>query len=319
MNTKVERTAIDLSGLAGFDLDAPSPAAGSGAPVRILLTDIEPDPDNARIQFSEGNLRELAENIKERGVKEPVSVRSRGASGKYVLNSGLRRYLASQQAGLTDIPAFIDDETDEFDRFNVNEARENLSPLDRARFIAKKRDEGLSLAEIGNRVSPKRSKGFIQQHLVLFDLAPALRALYDKDVCQNVSALYDLHRLHKKNAGIVEKAIDGITEVTAALLADIAARIGLQTPPGGDGDEGGADAGAGASKANTTPPALPRRQMKIILKRKDGKRYQLVGDFATFTPPSTPGFILVKKGGEDPIEVDVKELTLDSIVVAKEK
>lgn len=340
---KIAPFTLDLSSLVSLvSLDSGT-APTSGTPLRVLLSDIIPDPDNPRTEYDEANLRELADNIRQRGVLEPVSLRSRNADGKHVLNSGWRRYLASQLAGNIDVPGFIDDVPDDFDRYNVNEARENLTALDRAKFIHKKRNAGLSLAGIGARMSPTRSKAFVQQHLALLELPAVLRALYDTGVCRNVTALYDLHRVFRKNAALVEQALVGVEEITGAFIKRLAQGVEEKVTPddprhhrekedgkGGERGEGNEDGNGDSgskerkgsvrpklSQASQAPPTPPSRKAEIAVSYQ-GARYRLAGQFIISAVPSQPGFVWVCQGAEPPFEVDASLLQLEAIVVTSD-
>jgi ParB family chromosome partitioning protein len=77
--------------------------------VRLIPLDkIEPNPRQARSEL--GNIQELTASIKVRGVLEPILVRPRG--DKYEIIAGERRFVASKNAGLREIPAIEMDVTD---------------------------------------------------------------------------------------------------------------------------------------------------------------------------------------------------------------
>ena len=75
----------------------------------IPITSIFPNPDQPRNDF--GDLTELTESIKEKGVLEPLLVRPTD-DGKFMIIAGERRWRASQLAGLTEVPC-IEMEVDE--------------------------------------------------------------------------------------------------------------------------------------------------------------------------------------------------------------
>ena len=75
----------------------------------IPITSIFPNPDQPRSDF--GDLTELTESIKEKGVLEPLLVRPTD-DGKFMIIAGERRWRASQLAGLTEVPC-IEMEVDE--------------------------------------------------------------------------------------------------------------------------------------------------------------------------------------------------------------
>lgn len=77
----------------------------------IDLERIYPNPYQPRKNFSEEEMKELADSIREHGVFQPILVRPTDTG--YVLLAGERRVRAARQAGLTTIPAIVQDFTDE--------------------------------------------------------------------------------------------------------------------------------------------------------------------------------------------------------------
>ena len=75
---------------------------------KLSLSDIIRNRYQPRKNFDKEHLEELSNSIKERGVVQPIIVRkSNQTSGKYEIIAGERRWLASQNAGLHEIPAVI--------------------------------------------------------------------------------------------------------------------------------------------------------------------------------------------------------------------
>ena len=75
---------------------------------KLSLSDITRNRFQPRKNFDKEHLEELSNSIKERGVVQPIIVRkSNQSSGKYEIIAGERRWLASQNAGLHEIPAVI--------------------------------------------------------------------------------------------------------------------------------------------------------------------------------------------------------------------
>ena len=64
-------------------------------------------PPQVREVFDEEALVGLAQSIKEVGVRQPIQIRRCG--GKLLLTYGARRLAAAKKAGLTTIPAIIED------------------------------------------------------------------------------------------------------------------------------------------------------------------------------------------------------------------
>ena len=98
---------------------------------------IEPNPRQPRQIFDEEALAELVHSIREFGLMQPIVVREMpdGSGARYQLVMGERRWRASQQAGLTSIPAIVRDTADDNllrDALLENIHRAQLNPLEEA-------------------------------------------------------------------------------------------------------------------------------------------------------------------------------------------
>lgn len=73
----------------------------SGPRIRMIsLNKIDPNPQQARNEL--GNLDELTASVRAKGVLEPILVRPK--NDRYEIIAGERRFVASKNAGLTEIP-----------------------------------------------------------------------------------------------------------------------------------------------------------------------------------------------------------------------
>ena len=100
----------------------------------VAISDIEANPNQPRNRdaFDEKGLKELAESIATHGIIQPITLRKIRAS-KYQIISGERRFRASQQAGLTELPAYVrsaDDQSLLEMALVENIQREDLNPID---------------------------------------------------------------------------------------------------------------------------------------------------------------------------------------------
>ncbi|HEX7473658.1 MAG TPA: ParB/RepB/Spo0J family partition protein [Candidatus Limnocylindrales bacterium] len=155
--------------------DAPSRPGG----IRNLPLDrIVPNPEQPRVTFIQETIDELAASIREHGVLQPVLVRPIGP-GQFQLVAGERRWRASQRAGLTTIPAMIeeiDDETALEIAIIENLQREDLSPLDEATMYDKMiREHGYSIRKLAEKLG--KDKGYLENRLRLADAPPEVREL----------------------------------------------------------------------------------------------------------------------------------------------
>jgi len=148
-------------------------------------------------------LRELATTIAERGVRQPISVRTHPEQpGRWMLNFGARRLRASRLAGKSEIPAFVDETADTYDQVIENEQREGLQPLELALFIQRRLRAGESQAEIARRLG--KSRMYITYLCTLIDAPPWLMTLYRGGKCRGVTELHELSRLHTLHGAELE-------------------------------------------------------------------------------------------------------------------
>ena len=118
---------------------------------------IDDDPEQPRREFDANALQELAETIRERGVRQRISLRPNlQQAGRWVLNFGVRRLRAARLAGLTELPAFIDTTADCCDQVIGNEQREGLMPLELALFVKKRLALGDTQAKVAKRLGRSR-------------------------------------------------------------------------------------------------------------------------------------------------------------------
>jgi ParB family transcriptional regulator, chromosome partitioning protein len=134
-------------------------AAKSRSVGRTLpITSIFPNPDQPRSDF--GDLTELTESIKEKGVLEPLLVRPTD-DGKFMIIAGERRWRASQLAGLTEVPC-IEMEVDEKGIAEIalieNLQRKDLTVWEEADGLAALKDKfGYTQDEIAQKISKGRT------------------------------------------------------------------------------------------------------------------------------------------------------------------
>jgi ParB family chromosome partitioning protein len=75
---------------------------------RVPIEFVKPNPRNPRRHFAEAELEELAASVRERGIIQPILVRTaRGATDQYEIVAGERRWRAAQRAGLHDVPVVL--------------------------------------------------------------------------------------------------------------------------------------------------------------------------------------------------------------------
>ena len=177
----------------------------------IDLDKVHEDANNARKEFDESSLDELAKSINSHGVISPISLRKHDTiDGHFIINHGHRRYRASLKCGKKTIPAFLDDRINTFGRFIENLQREDLSPIDIANQLKNYQDQGYSNQEIAEEIG--KSDSWVSRHLSILDApAPVKTAIEDGRV-KSFEAAAALTNLHEDYAAQVEEFLDDSVE-----------------------------------------------------------------------------------------------------------
>jgi ParB family chromosome partitioning protein len=141
-------------------------------PLSKIATDkIKLNKYQARKDFNEEKLRELADSISEKGLLQPLIVSPEG--DYYRLIAGERRLRAARLAKLDKIPAIIRKSSEE-DMFELslieNLQRENLNPIEEAEAYEKLMEKfNLTQEQVSHRVHKQRS--VVANSLRLLNLA----------------------------------------------------------------------------------------------------------------------------------------------------
>lgn len=158
--------------------DESSPELASPASSKqIPLAMIDPNPLQPRTIFDTNRMQELAQSIVANGLIQPLIIRRK--ADRYELIAGERRLRAAQIAGLTEVPAVIQDYAD--DRILEialveNIQREDLNPIETAQALDRlAREMNLSHEEIGRRTGKDRTT--ITNLLRLLKLPPEIQLL----------------------------------------------------------------------------------------------------------------------------------------------
>lgn len=125
----------------------------------IQISKIHPNPEQPRSEF--GDLTDLSNSIKEKGVLEPLLVKPVEGEGTYMIIAGERRWRASQLAGLTEVPCIemdIDEKAVAEVALIENLQRKDLTIWEEADGLAALRDKyGYTHDEIARQISKSRS------------------------------------------------------------------------------------------------------------------------------------------------------------------
>lgn len=147
----------------------------------IPVTEIVPNAEQPRRDFSHAELEDLVLSIKEHGVLQPILVTER-EDGGYELIAGERRLRATTIAGLATIPAIVKAATRQ-EKLELalieNIQRQNLNPIEEAFAYRRLMDEfGMTQEDVAKRVG--RARPSVANMLRLLDLPePIQKALMD--------------------------------------------------------------------------------------------------------------------------------------------
>jgi ParB family chromosome partitioning protein len=150
-------------------------AASAGSPVgRMIAIDlIDPNPHQPRQVM--GDLSELIASIAEKGIVEPIVVRQRGE--RFQIVAGERRYQASIQAGLRELPVVIRevDDTEVIELALIeNLQRKDLTPFEEAEALHGLAERcGYTHEDLARRLGKSRSS--ITESLTLCNMPEEVR------------------------------------------------------------------------------------------------------------------------------------------------
>jgi ParB family transcriptional regulator, chromosome partitioning protein len=157
--SRLGRGLAALIGDVGAESSIERPRGGQR---RLPITSLRPNARNPRRIFSDTELDELANSLRERGIIQPIVARAlRGAPDTYEIIAGERRWRAAQRAGLHDVPVVIVEATDaEALQLAIieNVQRTDLNPLEEAEgYRSLMRDFSHSQDDVARMVGKSRS------------------------------------------------------------------------------------------------------------------------------------------------------------------
>jgi ParB family transcriptional regulator, chromosome partitioning protein len=156
------RLGRGLAALIGEAGDEQPPGERTRGQRRVPIEFLRPNPRNPRVNFREEEIAELAASIREKGIIQPILVRSvAGVANAYEIIAGERRWRAGQLVGLIDVPVVIH-EADDREALELaiieNVQRADLNPLEEARGYERLSAEfGYSQSELGKIIGKSRS------------------------------------------------------------------------------------------------------------------------------------------------------------------
>lgn len=168
-------------------------------PMKAALDSLVPYARQARTEFNEETLGELADSIKEIGVVEPLLVRPMG-NGKFEIIAGERRWRAARIASLVEVPVLVrpmDDATADKVHLAENIHRENLSTLDLAQRVQRDLDAaGGNLATVASKYN--KGKPWVSKLSAIAQGGDSMTELVNEGVTADRAVLAAVSSLERK-------------------------------------------------------------------------------------------------------------------------
>ncbi len=244
----------------------------------IAIGDIDPNEGQPRRTFTEENLNQLAQSIREAGVLQPILVVETGS--RYRIVAGERRWRAARLAGLATIPCIVKD----MDRRQQMEAalienlqREDLNPMEEAAAIkALMQQCGYTQEAAAKRLGKSRPA-----------IANSLRLL---SLPQEVTEMVRKGTLSAGHARVLAGLEDEARQVDLArqtVLAGLSVRQLEQL----------------AAKASELPRPQPAaRPLPLELTELEGRMRQVLGVRTTFSGSAKRGKIVLQYYSAEELE-----------------
>ena len=145
----------------GALLPAPEYAAHRDDYFLCPVGEIQPDPEQPRRHFDDAALEELIISVREKGILQPLVVRTHPEGPGYLLIAGERRLRAAQRLHLRDVPVLVKEVASD-EAFELalieNIQREDLNPIEEAlAFERLLKAEGMTQETLALRIGKSRS------------------------------------------------------------------------------------------------------------------------------------------------------------------
>jgi ParB family chromosome partitioning protein len=203
---------------------APSPPAAPGAAARSAsmapTASLYEDANKPRTEIPEAELDELADDIRQHGILQPIVVHPADAAGRHQIHFGAKRWRAAQRIGLLEAPVVVRaGPTNPYAQVAENQKRHGLTPLDLARFIRGRIDAGDSNTTVARALGLDLTT--VAHHLALLDLPPVVDAAMKAGRCSSPRTLYELGKLHAAQPERVAELVAGTDPITREAVAEI--------------------------------------------------------------------------------------------------
>ena len=174
---------------------------------KVSIQDLERNKFQPRKRFDKESLLELTNSIKRSGIIQPIIVRPSNISkGKYEIIAGERRWLASQHAGLHELPVVVLDVDDEKSlEFAIveNVQRQDLNSIEEAKGYQKLIDNfNYNQEKLSNFIGKNRS--YVANSLRLLTLPSEVLLMVEEN---KLSAGHARSLIGLSNSNVIAKKI----------------------------------------------------------------------------------------------------------------
>ena len=176
--------------------------------------EIHADPLQPRRHFDDQALAELVVSVREKGILQPLVVRSRSEGPGYLLIAGERRLRAAQKLQLKDVPVLVKEVASD-EAFELalieNIQREDLNPIEEALAYERLLErDGMTQETLAHRIGKSRSS--IANTRRLLKLSSSIQALIERSTLSpgHARALLSLERQERREElaqKVVEEAL----------------------------------------------------------------------------------------------------------------
>ncbi len=269
------RAVVSSRNAAAISPAVAKPGSNDGRPLLLAVSMLYEDAHNPRTEFPEESIAELAEDIRQRGVLQPLVVHPAASDGRHQVHFGAKRLRAAIRAGLHEVPVVVRDlPADRYAQVAENQKRHGLTPLELARFIRAQVDAGDSNATIAKELGMNLTA--VAHHLSLLDLPPVLDEALKSGRCTSPRTLHELRKLHADSPGQVQALMNGGAEITRTAVSAIrlaSDEAATSVPTGSSPDKLIAQANAACDRLERAlsrikpPDASPRATPDLIALR----------------------------------------------------
>ena len=185
----------------------------NGKEIMLDMEKIRVNPEQARKDFNENAIKELADSIKEYGLLQPILVSKNENEDSYEIVAGERRYRACELLNKKEIKAVVINEDNE-ERLTLislieNMQREDLSPVEKAMALSKAmNDFSLTQEELAKKLGKARST--IANMVRILDLDERVLDLFQEKKlsykqCILLLSIKDKEEQYKKALELINK------------------------------------------------------------------------------------------------------------------